>query len=186
MSSLNLDLLPALKLRYFVLLLASLAMAGAACSGGDSETAAAPATQQSARTTMQTRTILNETAAAFVIRVNTMLQNGGYGSAWDDLHPAQQVLVSATELAACVDAPAPPEATFKVTEAHAEPWPVSPSEQKRPSTAVTLRVVIASTDDGVTTLSVLETLTQHAFKVDGRWRWILNPTAIRHANAGTC
>jgi hypothetical protein len=176
-----------MKFRYFVLLSASLAMAGAACSGGDddSETAAVPATQQSARTTTQIRTILNETAAAFVIRVNTMLQNGGYGSAWDDLHPAQQELVSATELA-CADAPAPPEATFKVTDAYAEPWPVPPSEKKRPSTAVTLRVVTASTVNGVTTLSVLETLTQHAFKVNGRWRWILNPTAIEQANAGTC
>jgi hypothetical protein len=177
-----------LNCRHFVLLLAGLAIAGAACSGGDddSETAAVPATQQPARTTTQIRTTPNETAAAFVIRLNTMLQNGGYGRAWNDLHPAQQELVSATELAACVDAVAPPEATFKVIAAYAEPWPVPPSEQKRPSTAVKFRVVMASTVDGVTKLSVLDTRIQHAFRVDGRWRWILSPRAIEQPSAGTC
>ena len=177
-------------------LLATMLLVGlTACGGGgDDDEAASPAGTTSGAATAVTTAAgtttaeaPTETPARFLVRVNEQILKGQFGRAWESLHPAQQTFLRRSELAAChgtVQYPA--NATFRVTETYREPYEVFGTKLTRPSTAVTIQVVVSYEEEGERITSVIETFTQHAFRVGNRWTWIVSQPSAEQAKSDSC
>jgi hypothetical protein len=123
-----------------------------------------------------------ETAAHFVVRVNKYLRDGQFGRAWNVLHPLQRKRVTAEKFAGCWprDPADTPNAEYRVRAVYPEQWSVAGSPGQRPATAVTVAVISrAALENGEPVESEVSRFTQHAFRVRGRWAWILSPSALR-------
>ncbi len=116
-----------------------------------------------------------ETAADFVRRVTVEFSRGQSGRLWDELHPADQALVTRSRFVQCQQNDGFNLKTFKVLETYNEPFDVA--GKTTPSTAVSIR---ATSEDGETTA------TMHAVSVNGTWRWILQPADAAAYGKGRC
>jgi len=116
-----------------------------------------------------------ESAGAFVKRITTEFSRGQAGRLWDELVPAEQQLVPRTRYVACQANRGFRLRSFKVLEEYGDD--VSVAAKTRAATAVSVQV---TSDDGVTTATV------HALRVDGRWRWMLQPAQLAAYRAGRC
>lgn len=80
-----------------------------------------------------------------------------------------------------------PAAELKVVETYDEPWDIPGTRLKRqPSKAVTVQVVMEYEEGNEKIKSVLETFTQHAFRVEGEWTWIVSPDVIDNLRSDFC
>jgi hypothetical protein len=116
-----------------------------------------------------------ESAADFVHRITIEFSRGQSGRLWDELHPADQALVTRAAFVACEHNDGFNLKSFKVLESYDEPIDVN--GKTSPSTAVSVR---ATSEDGETTA------TMHAVSVGGTWRWILQPADAAAYTKGKC
>lgn len=116
-----------------------------------------------------------ESAADFVRRITVEFSRGQSGRLWDELHPADQAIVTRARFVQCQHNDGFNLKTFKVLETYDEPTDVGGTTS--PSTAVSVRV---TSEDGETTA------TMHAVSVGGKWRWILQPADAAAYTKGRC
>ncbi len=116
-----------------------------------------------------------QSASNFVSRVTSEFSRGQAGRLWDELHPAEQAVVTRTRFIACQKNEGFRLQKFKVLESYTETVDVAGSPE--PSTAVTVQV---TSDDGITTATL------HAVRVAGTWRWILQPSDFAAYKRGVC
>jgi hypothetical protein len=135
------------------------ALLGAGCFGGG---ASAPKTG-------------TESAAGFVSRVTTEFSRGQSGRLWDELLPADQLVVTRARFVECQANEGWNLKSLKVLETYDDP--VHVGSKSLPSTAVTVR---ATSDDGITTA------TMHAVSVGGRWHWVLQASDRAAYARGAC
>ena len=114
-------------------------------------------------------------ASDFVRRVTTEFSRGQSGRLWDELHPADQAVVTRTRFIACERNEGFGLRKFKVLETY--PEAVEVAGKKTPSTAVSVQV---TSDDGITTATL------HAVPVDGTWRWTLPAADYAAYKRGAC
>ena len=114
-------------------------------------------------------------AADFVRRVTTEFSRGQAGRLWDELHPAEQAVVTRARFIECEQNEGFRLRKFKVLETYDETIDVAGTSV--PSTAVSLEV---TSDDGITTATI------HAVLVDGTWRWVLQPADLAAYKRGAC
>src|SRR5689334_22480424 len=147
-----------LRVRFAVpaTLIVALAVMLAGCGGG-TKSAAAPS------------------AAAFIKHVTLEFSRGQSGRLWDELHPADQAVVSRADFVKCEGNEGFGLRKMKVLDAYSDQTFVAGTAHA--ATAVTLRV---TSDDGVTTA------TMHAILVDGKWRWTLQPADHTAYSKGKC
>jgi len=129
---------------------------GLGCGGGTSQ----PAT---------------ESPADFVSRVTTEFSRGQSGRLWDELIPSDQHLVTRARFVACQANEGWNLKSITVLETYDDP--VAVGAKTFPSKAVTVRV---TSDDGITTA------TMHAVSVNGKWRWLLQPSDRVAYASGKC
>lgn len=114
-------------------------------------------------------------ATNFVKRITLEFSRGQSGRLWDELHPADQAVVSRALFVKCEGNEGFGLRKIKVLDTYDDQTVVAGAA--RAAKAVTLRV---TSDDGVTTA------TMHAISVAGKWRWTLQ-AADRTAYAkGKC
>ena len=116
-----------------------------------------------------------KSAAAFVEHVTTEFSRGQTGPLWDELHPAEQALVSRARFIGCEQNEGFGLRKIKVLETYQEKFDIG--GKPTPSTAVTLQV---TSDDGITTATL------HAIRVGDTWRWMLQPSDLAAYKRGTC
>ncbi len=116
-----------------------------------------------------------QSASDFVRQVTTEFSRGQSGRLWDELHPADQAVVTRARFIACEQNEGFGLRKFKVLETYAET--VDVAGKPTPSTAVSVQV---TSDDGITTA------TMHAVPVDGTWRWILPAADYAAYKRGAC
>jgi hypothetical protein len=90
------------------------------------------------------------------------LTSGQYGRAWDQMHPAQQALMSREQYARCAGARSIPDFEVTLKEIYDEEVQIPGTEEKVMSKAVTVELRYGGSRD---------TDTFHEFLVDGQWRW---------------
>jgi hypothetical protein len=115
------------------------------------------------------------TASDFVRRVTTEFSRGQAGRLWDDLHPAEQAVVTRQRFIECQKNEGFGLRKFKVLDKYDETVDVAGASTR--STAVTVQV---TSDDGITTATL------HAVLVAGKWRWILQPADYAAYKRGAC
>jgi len=116
-----------------------------------------------------------ESAAAFVHRITVEFSRGQSGRLWDELHPADQAIVTRAAFVTCEHNDGFNLKGFKVLDSYHEP--VDVDGKTSPSTAVSVRT---TSEDGETTA------TMHAVSVGGTWRWILQPADVAAYKKGKC
>ena len=116
-----------------------------------------------------------ESATGFVHRITVEFSRGQSGRLWDELHPADQALVTRARFAECERNDGFNLKAFKILESYNEPIDVA--GKTSPSTAVSVR---ATSEDGETTA------TMHAVSVGGTWRWILQTADAAAYKKGRC
>ena len=116
-----------------------------------------------------------QSASDFVRRITTEFSRGQSGRLWDELHPADQAVVTRTRFIACERNEGFGLRKFKVLETY--PETVEVAGKKMSSTAVSVQV---TSDDGITTATL------HAVPVDGTWRWTLPAADYSAYNRGAC
>jgi len=116
-----------------------------------------------------------ESASTFVQQVTQEFARGQTGRLWDELHPADQAIVTRSRFITCQSNEGFGLRKFKVLETYEESVPVG--GKKTESTAVSVQV---TSDDGITTATL------HAVSVDGKWRWILQPADRAAYERGVC
>ena len=122
-----------------------------------------------------TKSSANTSAAAFVKRMTLEFSRGQSGRLWDELHPADQAVVSRADFVRCEGNEGFGLRTMKVLDTYNDPTLIG--GKTHPATAVSLRV---SSDDGVTTA------TMHAIWVAGKWHWTLQPADYAAYANGKC
>ena len=150
-----------------------LAAALAAGCGSDTST---PAPKQ---------TGVTDPAARFAVRVDVDLTRGRFAKAWQSLHPAQQRLLSPTALADCWSRSSFAEEErslrFEAKDVSDEPVPVpGVAGEPRPSRAVRVKILHPGE------ARVLDTITQHVFRVGDGYRWIVSAAIMRDFRRGAC
>ena len=133
----------------------------AACGGGGGGGGGAPSGKES--------------AVDFVHRITVEFSRGQSGRLWDELHPADQAIVTRARFVQCEHNDGFNLKRFKVLETYDERIDVD--GKASPSTAVSIR---ATSEDGETTA------TMHAVAVGGKWRWILQPADAAAYKKGRC
>jgi hypothetical protein len=116
-----------------------------------------------------------ESASSFVKRITLEFSRGQTGRLWDELHPAEQAVVSRTRFVECESNEGFVLRKVKVLDSYRETIDVAGTPTQ--STAVSVRV---TSDDGITTATL------HAVLVDGKWRWILQPADYAAYKRGRC
>ncbi len=114
-------------------------------------------------------------AADFVRQVTTQFSRGQTGRLWDELHPAEQAVVTRARFIECEQNEGFRLRKFKVLETYEETIDVAGKSVD--STAVSLQV---TSDDGITTATL------HAVLVAGKWRWVLQPADYAAYKRGVC
>ncbi len=117
----------------------------------------------------------SESPSSFVKRVTLEFSRGQSGRLWDELHPAEQALVTRSRFMACEQNEGFGLKNVKVLETYRET--ITVAGKAMPSTAVSVRV---TADDGITTATL------HAVEVDGKWRWVLQPSELAEYAKGRC
>lgn len=116
-----------------------------------------------------------QSAPDFVRRITTEFSRGQSGRLWDELHPADQAVVTRTRFITCERNEGFGLRKFKVLETY--PETVEVAGKKMSSTAVSVQV---TSDDGITTATL------HAVPVDGTWRWTLPAADYTAYKRGAC
>ena len=116
-----------------------------------------------------------QSASDFVRQVTSEFSRGQAGRLWDQLHPADQAVVTRSRFIACQSNQGFGLRRFQVLETYEETVPVGGKNAE--STAVSVQV---TSDDGVTTATL------HAVRVNGEWRWILRPADHAAYKRGAC
>lgn len=116
-----------------------------------------------------------ESASSFVKRVTLEFSRGQTGRLWDELHPAEQAVVTRPRFIECESNEGFGLRKVKVLESYQETINIAGKPTR--STAVSVRV---TSDDGITTATL------HAVLVDGKWRWILQPADFAVYTRGHC
>lgn len=155
-------------------LLVAVASTAAGCGGSD----AAP--------TPQPRTV-EDPAAEFAVGVHVALARGQFARAWRSLHPAQQRLLRAADLADCWSqgrqAALEQRLKFEARGVRDEDWKIPGGPQEpQPSKAVRVRILAQASS------AALDVFTQHVFEVEEGYRWIVSApimTAFRRGDCGT-
>jgi hypothetical protein len=117
----------------------------------------------------------SESPSAFVRRVTQEFSRGQAGRLWDELHPADQAVVTRSRFITCQSNEGFGLRKFKVLETYSETIPVAGKNAE--STAVSVQV---TSDDGITTATL------HALPVGGAWRWVLQPSEYAAYKRGVC
>lgn len=114
-------------------------------------------------------------AADFIRQVTTQFSRGQSGPLWDELHPADQAVVTRARYMACQSNSGFDLTKFKVLQTY--PDTIEVAGKTTPSTAVSVRV---TSEDGITTA------TMHAVPVKGAWRWVLSQADYATYKQGRC
>jgi hypothetical protein len=162
----------------------------AACGGNGGEASVQSAassieTEQTATTATVSTGATTEAVAEiepvqdFVLRVNDYINKGQWGRAWALLHPAQRKLLSANDLADCMEGASVAanfgsEAKLQIEEIYDEPWEIPGTKVTEPSKAITLKAVMNYEEGGEKIETELGQFTQHAFRVGDHWTWIVS------------
>lgn len=117
----------------------------------------------------------SQSASAFVRRVTQEFSRGQAGRLWDELHPADQAVVTRSRYIACQSNEGFGLRKFRVLETYSENITVAGKSTE--STAVSVQV---TSDDGITTATL------HAVPVAGTWRWVLQPAEYAAYKRGVC
>ena len=113
--------------------------------------------------------------------MNKYLDQGQWGRAYVELHPAQRSLLSREQLADCMSgsvSEVPTDAEYRVVETYDEPWKIPGTTTTEPSKAVTVKIVMAYSEEGSDIETELGTFTQHAYKLGDRWAWIVSQDVV--------
>lgn len=124
-----------------------------------------------------------ESAGDAMKRQYGLLDKSQWSRYYDELHPAQQAIVNRDRFADC-SAKNRGTISFnsvKVLETFDEEWPVSGTDIRGASKAVTIEIDAQS---GSQNQKVKHT--GHQFNVDGKWRWVMGPEAIEAFKQGQC
>ena len=142
----------------------------------------ATATEETTPTTTEDR----ESVEDFIVRVAEYTEKGQYGRVYELLHPAQKKLMTANDLADCLDETRGQlggDVTYKIEEVYDEPWDIAGTKLRtQPSKAVTVTIQYTQGDEQI----LIETFTQHVVNVDGEWRWIASPDVVEALKTGVC
>ena len=114
-------------------------------------------------------------AADFIRQVTTQFSRGQSGPLWDELHPADQAVVTRARYMACQRSPGFDLTKFKVLQTY--PDTIEVAGKTTPSTAVSVQV---TSEDGITTA------TMHAVHAKGAWRWVLSRADYTAYKRGRC
>ena len=117
----------------------------------------------------------SQSASAFVRQVTQEFSRGQAGRLWDELHPADQAVVTRSRYIACQSNEGFGLRKFRVLETYSENIEVGGKSTE--STAVSVQV---TSDDGITTATL------HAVPVAGAWRWVLQPAEYAAYKRGVC
>ncbi len=124
-----------------------------------------------------------ESAGDFVVQVNEWLLDKQADPAWDSLHPTQRKLFrDQSTFARCMTSQFGSQyaagSQFRAAAERSQPWKIPGTADAVPSKEVTIQVI----QDG----SVVDTFTQHAFRSDSHWTWIVSPQAVKALRADAC
>ena len=129
-------------------MIAALAVFLMACGGGNGEASGAV-----------------DAFEGFIEHIN----RGQYGRAWDNLHPAQQTIVTREDYIQCRGDDSFEIEIIEILEEYDEEVPIAGTDLVVASTAITAEVRISS---GLFEDTSMDTI--HQILVDGEWRWILS------------
>lgn len=130
-----------------MILIAALGAALAACGGGSSDKS-------------------TETAGDAVKRQFAFISDGQFGREWDELHPADQAVVSRDHFERCGAGKSVNIDSVTVKETYDDTITVAGADTA--SKAVTVELKSGSAKD---------TRTFHEVMVDGKWRWVIADTS---------
>ena len=147
--------------------IAALAVFLMACGGGSSDEAELlPGNDQSPESSAD---IPSEAATDAFERLIDYISKGQYGRAWDELHPAQQALVTRADYMLCRGDAIDEVKVVEILEEYDEDVPIPGTDLVVASTAITAELRLKSGLFEETT-----TDTFHEIAVDGEWRWIVS------------
>ena len=121
-------------------------------------------------------------AESAVLRQFDYVDKGQWGKEWEELHPAQQAIVTKSAFVAC-NSEVNPDLDVEVLESYEESIAM-PEIGIADTVAVTVRI---KGNVGVFGLPSETTDTFHEILVDGEWRWVLQQQSTLDAYAaGIC
>lgn len=145
---------------------------GGACSGSESgSNQGTTDTSGSESTTIDGGADSPEDAVTAYIEAATLDQ---WGRVYDGLHPEQQALFSKEEFVSCSNQIPAEFEGLEVIDTYEEPSALPGVAESVPSTAVTVKVTLASGT---------QTLTAHAYEVGGRWWSSVDEDTIERCTA---
>lgn len=117
-----------------------------------------------------------DSASAFAEKTLEQARKGQNGRRWDDLHPAQQAIVSKEQFITCTQDDSFPVDDIDATEEFPETVTV-PEVGEVETTAVTVEYSIGERSDAIT---------MHFLQVDDAWKWFITPDDLAAFAAGEC
>ncbi len=122
-----------------------------------------------------------ESAGDALTRQLGFIEKGQWGRNWDELHPAQQAIISRDHYQECAQRAGHVFniTNVKVLETYDEPTDIPGTTLHAPSTAVTVELTVDQPGQAKTQKTTL-----HEFLVDGRWRWTV--AAAEQYAGSTC
>lgn len=118
----------------------------------------------------------DDSASAFAEKTLEQARKGQNGKRWDDLHPAQQAIVTKEQFISCTQGDSFPVDDIDATEEFPETVTI-PEVGQVETTAVTVEYSIGTTSDAIT---------MHFLQVDGAWKWFITPDDLEAFKAGAC
>ena len=131
----------------------------------------------------------DESVEAFALRLIETQERGQWGRAYQDLHPAQQKLMSPEQFADCMDESAgslTPGAETRVADMYDEEWTIPGTKVAAPSKAVTIERVFVYEEEGSTVESPAESSTIHLFDTEDGWKWIVSEDVVDELRDDFC
>lgn len=121
-----------------------------------------------------------EDAFAAAKRQLQEVADGQFGPEWDEMHPAQQAVVSRDGYINCraTSGPSLQIKSLRQKAVYQETVAIPGTTVRAPSTAVTIEITAL-----VNGQQSMQTATFHEFAVDGRWRWSLPPDTMTECSA---
>lgn len=119
----------------------------------------------------------DDSASAFAEKTIEQARKGQNGRRWDDLHPAHQAIVSKDLFITCTQDDSLPIEDIDATEEYDETLNAPGGVGEVTTRAVTVEYTVGERSDA---------FTMHVLRVDGDWKWFLEPDSLDAFAAGEC